>query len=319
VTLSVSQVEAVVGSTASDTITFAAATTSGTYATGVETITLSTGNDVFNMRLMQGDTGVTTSASIAGGMGDDVITLTLAENGTTITGGVVVTVNGGLGNDTITIADSIVSTTGESNTVYIVGGAGADTIQLGGHTAASSIDVVRFNLSNDLASGTALANADQVLGFGAGTGTDYIDLTGITLVNGASNALALQDTTGGTAGSTIDSFSGGRTLSGVAASFADLSSGSANQGAYVIFVSDGGTGSFTASGAIDRAVSLITGSIGTSGVTNGQKVIIVVQTSASSNALFLYQEATGGTGISSTELTLIGVVDGKTLGAGDFQ
>jgi hypothetical protein len=306
------------GSTGSDTVTFSAATTSGTYATGVETITLSSGDDVFDMRLVQGGTGVTTSGSITGGLGNDTITLTLAENGASTTGAIVVTVNGGLGNDTITIADTIVSTTGEANTVYIVGGVGADTIQLGGHTGSGSIDVVRWNLSNDLASGTTLANADQVTGFGAGTGSDYIDLTGLTLVNGASNALALQDTTGVTASSTLDSFSGARTSSGTAASFADLSSGSANQGAYIIFVTDGGTGSFTAAGAIDRAVSLITGSMGTSGVTNGQKVIIVVQTSANSNALFLYQEATGGTGISSTELTLIGVVDGILLTGPNF-
>jgi len=319
VTLSVSQVEIVNGSSGSDAVTFTAATTSGTYATGVETITLSSSDDVFEMRLIQAS-GATTSASIAGGLGNDTITLTLAENGTSLTGAVVVTVNGGLGNDTITISDAIVNTSGEIDTVYIVGGAGADTIQLGGHTGAGSIDVVRWNLSNDLASGVTLSNADQVTGFGAGTGSDYIDLTGITLVNGANNALALNDTTGANAGSTRDDFSGGRTLSGAAATFADLSAGSANQGAYVIFVTDGGTGSFTASGAIDRAVTLITGSMGTSGVTNGQKVVIVVQsTSGNSNALFLYQESTGGTGISSTELTLIGVVDGKTLVAGDFQ
>jgi len=292
---------------------------SGTTATGVETITLTSGADWLDYQLAMptGGTSVTTTGSVSGEDGADFIRITLNDNGGA-TGNVNIAIYGGAGNDTITVADNVTSLdSGETSTLYIIGGAGADTIQLGGHTLSTEIDVVRFNLASDLvAASTARTDADRIDNFASG---DQIDLAAFTLVSGSGAQLSLQASSGLAATTNKDDFSGSRTVSGNAASFANLTTGG-NENALVLFIQDGGTATFTTDAAVNAARDLIINNVGTasSGVGASQKIIIVVQsTTGNSNAMFLYQEA-GTNGIQAGELTLIGVVNGKTLAAGDL-
>jgi len=308
ITLTVANVEAVIGdSGAADTVIFSAASVSGMYAKNVESITLSTANDVFEAQYTAPTT--TVSNTISTGGGDDTFTLNYSGSSTGVE---TFTVFLGAGNDTYTMNDTVAVGT---STVFIVGGAGADTINIGtGHTGAAEIDVVRISLASDVASGTTLANADVINQFN--TGADVLDLTSFTLTsgNGTNYTLQTSSSNNGAVSGNDDFTTGNRTATGTAATFADLT-GTYGQ-ALTFIVTDGASGGFTTQAAIDAAVSKITGSMGTGGVFSGQKAIIIVQ-SGSSNAVFLYQEA-GGTGISASELTLIGVVNNGLLAAGNL-
>jgi len=307
ITLTVANVEAVIGDAgAADTVIFSGAAVSGMYAKNVESITLTTANDVFEAQYTAPTT--TVSNTISTGGGNDTFTLTYSG---TSTGVETFTVFLGAGNDTYTMAETVDVGT---STVFIVGGAGADTINLGtGHTGATEIDVVRISLASDVASGTTLANVDVINQFN--TASDQLDLTSFTLTSGNGTNYTLQTSSGVDATTNKDDFTtGNRTATGTAATFADLT-GTYGQ-ALTFIVTDGASGGFATQAAIDAAVSKITGNMGTGGVFSGQKAIIIVQ-SGSSNAVFLYQEA-GGTGISASELTLIGVVNNGLLAAGNL-
>jgi len=69
-------------------------------------------------------------------------------------------VAGSSANDTITLGGA------EEEGNFVQGGAGADAINLG--VIAASDDTLRVNLTNDLAAGTTLANADVVTNFNGG-------------------------------------------------------------------------------------------------------------------------------------------------------
>jgi hypothetical protein len=103
-----------------------------------------------------------------------------------------------------------------------------------------------------------------------------------------------------------------------ASTFADLSG--SNGSFNLLFVTDAVTGSFTDQASVDAAVTLITGTIGASGSTAvGTKLVIVLNDGTDNNsAVFLYTEA-GTAGIQSSELKLIGVVQGAgDLAASNF-
>jgi len=295
-------VETVTGVTAvSESVTIGSGSTATLAATNVNTITGSAGNDVIT------DTVTLTSAevvSVSLGDGNDTVTVSLDGNSVTST----VSVFGGNGNDTITMTDGV---TDSAYVHYLNGGAGADSITGG----ASGVDVLQISLANDLQSGTTFASADVIGGFE--TATDKIDLAASTLQSADGSTYVLR-TSSGTGLTNADSAGYSVSSSAAASTFADLTG--SNQSFNLLLVNDTVTGSFTDQTSIDAAVTLITGTIGASGSTAvGTKLVIAVNDGDSTNsALFLYTEA-GTTGIQSSELKLIGVVQGAgDLAASNF-
>jgi hypothetical protein len=294
-------VETATGVTAvSESVTIGSGNTATLAATNVNTITGSSGNDVIT------DTVTLTSAevvSVSLGDGNDTVTVSLGGNSLTST----VSIFGGNCNDTITMTDGV---TASGYAHYLNGGAGADTITGG----ATGVDVIQISLANDLQSGTTFASADVITGFA--TATDKIDLTAVTLQSADGSTYVLR-TSSGTGLTNADSAGFSVSSSAAASSFADLTG--ANQSFNMLLVDDTVTGSFTDQTSIDAAVTLITGTIGASGTPAvGTKLVIVLNDDSDNSAVFLYTEA-GTTGIQSSELKLIGVVQGAgNLAASNF-
>jgi len=295
-------VETATGVTAvSESVTIGSGNTATLAATDVNTITGSTGNDVIT------DTVTLTSAevvSVSLSDGNDTVTVSLDGNSLTST----VSIFGGNGNDTITMTDGV---TASGYVHYLNGGVGADTITGG----ATGVDVIQISLANDLQSGTTFASADVISGFA--TATDKIDLTAATLQSADGSTYVLR-TSSGTGLTNTDSGGYSVSSSAAASTFADLTG--SNQSFNLLLVNDTVTGSFTDQTSIDAAVTLITGTIGASGSTAvGTKLVLVLNDGDSNNsAVFLYTEA-GTTGIQSSELKLVGVVQGAgDLAASNF-
>jgi hypothetical protein len=277
--------------------------------TDVETIYGSTSADTFVDTITIAATGAgATEFNISAGSGADAITLTINGGATLVATTLSAYVYGGAGDDAITISNLNTTTaTGNKLYNYLVGGAGADTITLNG-TAASveyTVDTVRIDLSTDVASGVVKTNADTIVGLAS---TDKIDLIGVTMKAANGDSVALTTGNAGS-GDTITSASG-RYLSTGVSNLSDLTSGSDANAVVINVTNNATTGVLTGQAGIDLAVTYITSNIGTvaSGANNAQNVIFAIN-DGTNTALFSYTEA-GTTGIQSTELTLVAVLNG---------
>jgi Ca2+-binding RTX toxin-like protein len=239
------------GGAGNDTITFAAAVAAVTIDGGADsdTVTLTSGtnalSDIQNVESITGGTGNDTvtfttvavsGVSMSGGGGSDVINLSNvgANTFTYTTGGSTTTINGSAQNDTITVSgsgttriiagggtDKLTGGSGSNTYVFgggdlvaadtIVGGAGADTVEITAAgavtmTNVSSVETVAFLNANAGSTVTLSAGVttitgddanDQVLTLGAaqttalavslGTKTGGGDADTLTLATGADN------------------------------------------------------------------------------------------------------------------------------------
>ena len=293
----------------------------GTYiTTSVETLTVSSG------------TSVNLSANILLATGNSTYTQNLAaantasftfQSGATTGGFAVLTVNANTGAQTITMS-SLANFAGETANALIVAGGGYDTITLstaGATTGVGEInETVQINLAN-VASSTNTANSFVITNFGLSTGADTINLTGATLRNGAGASIILNTNTISSSGlGNTNTFTlGSSYITGSSSILANLSSSTTNTGViFQLIGTNASTSGFTTQAGINEAVTYITGNIGTSGTVSNQNAIIVVNDSSSNNALFQFTENGTASGISSSELKLIGVTTG-TLTASSFS
>ena len=310
--------------TSVNTVNFTAA--SKTTLTNVESIVGSSGNDTLTSTIGAGYTlNAGQTYNLAGGAGDDVLTFSSVTTSASVTIASAFTfyANAGDGADTITMG--IWAGTSSTATQYNIvnGGAGADTVTFaiaptGGVSGAETTvtNLLRENLTNFTVGDVSLTSADQVLsGFtAANVGsagetivTSRINLTGATFVT-AANTNVSTTVDNGTGGTNYTAY----TTVSVATAMANFQD-SANIGS-VIFVATNNitTSSFTAQAGITAAVTYITGTIGTSGNAVNQNAMIAVN-DGTNTALFNYVEgATLDAGIQAGELTLVGVVQGKT-------
>ncbi|HTI79927.1 MAG TPA: hypothetical protein VL614_05695, partial [Acetobacteraceae bacterium] len=152
-----------IGGTAADTITLAAAASSASIDLGAGSDTLALGN--FNVAAT-----VANIETITGGTGNDSITL----SGPLTTA---MSVDLGAGSSKLTLANA--SNTGAvSNVQTLVGGTGTDNVTLGTSIINGSVDLAAGSDTLQLANNTnrvSIANTETVLG---GTGNDVIVLTG---------------------------------------------------------------------------------------------------------------------------------------------
>ena len=310
-TLTLANVETVTGSSSLvDTVTFSSAATAT--LSNVDYVYGSAGAD----RLLDSVTVIATAPLlVSGGDGDDTINLAMTAGVTSSAITISASVYGGAGSDVINVSDVAGAMSAASTAyVYEIGGAGADTISLhqgtvGGVAVVAGAnwtvhDVVRVNLSSDLASGTTLSLADTITGF---TASDILDLTGVTLTSAANSNVSLI-----AYGTTGDNFATQSLFTSTTATLlADLTTGGNENAVYINATDVVTTGSFTNQTGIDAAVTFITTNIGKNGTAVGEKAIIAVE-DGTNTALFYYVE-TGTTGIQPGELTLVGVLVGQTI------
>jgi hypothetical protein len=315
---SLSVISNTTGASAADTVTI---TGSGRYfATGVNTINVNAASAILN------DTIWVTNGAGANTAGDTVIStvnlgatntaaFTILDAAVATSGIALVTINANTSGDTISITNTSPNVTSD---VLINATNSPSTITFA--TAFTGAEIVSVN-ANTQASGTTLANVFQTSNWST-TGTDTINVNGVTLRNGAGGTQTLlANYLAGTGVSATNTISAGSFISGSSTSLANLTAG-ANQSGLVFQVGTTGT-AFTTQTGISAAVSYITNNIGTAtnGVGANESAIIAVADGAGHSALFLFATAVASnhTGISATELKLLGVVGTNTLSATNFS
>jgi hypothetical protein len=205
-------------------------------------------------------------------------------------------------------------------------GNGGNTIRFA--TANTGVETLTVNVGNSFISqgSTVLANAFQVNSF---TSNDPINifgasnngLNGLVNANGA-NLILTQNfvTAGSTTGVAGTNNLTGNFVSGANTLLTNLSSAGTNAAAYVFetALTGANTANVTTQAGINSAVNWIVGNVGTGGVgTQENAVLAIIDGSAGAGAgntaLFLYTNTTGQTsGITSTQLKLIGVLSGQS-------
>ena len=283
-----------------------------TQVSGVEKLNLTAGAGSYTLGAQAQEGGITTvttgadadavtSVTINAGAYTSAITITAAA------GSGAYSMFGGAGNDTLNLG-------GGSAADFVQGGAGADTVTL---SAGASADTLRINLSSELASGTTVASADTYNNFVVNT--DQIELVGGTLASGGGGQVVLS--------TTLDDLQQAGDVY-VASTLAELATFNAGgvATAYVVLLDDnatfgangftGGTSAATAQGAVNAAVTYLTGN-GIAGTTSANTNVILgvevdTDNDGASNgvALFQYQEGALDAGIQGSELTLIGIFNG---------
>jgi hypothetical protein len=250
-------------------------------------------------------------------------------NASAYTGGAGVDVTGSSSANIIvgTSAGDVINAGGGSDTV--TGGAGADNITLTESTSAA--DIVRIDprltsASGEVLTGRTVAGADIITGFVSGT--DKIDIGGITLRDNTNTAAAVVTALGTTddLGGTTAGFFQAITL----ANSGDLTTNAAT--ARVIEITTAISGNFTLQSGIDAALAStkLTGGVGGFGVTasganagNNMLVIVYDDQTTANAALFTYTVNGTGTGTDpvAADFQLVGVLTGVGTGAlqaGDF-
>jgi Domain of unknown function (DUF4214) len=243
---------------------------------------------------------------------NDTASFTLANVTAATTGGsALLTVNAAAG-DTITINNSALLAGQTGDILIATSGSGYNSITLGG----TSSDVIQTNLAN-VPAGAATGNSFVVSNFGA-AGGDIVDLSGGTLKSALGVSTVLKTAYLDAAGiENLDTFTLNTTfVTGNSTTLANLTSAPNQQGVIFEFGMGSTTADFTTAAGISTAVSYITGNIGTT-TTGSQAAVMAVSDGNSHQALFMFTD-NGTSGITSSELKLIGVVSGSVLGASNF-
>ncbi|MBK6592269.1 MAG: hypothetical protein IPG23_05750 [Burkholderiales bacterium] len=268
-----------------------------TKITSVENIVIATSNSAHSV--------VLGTAAVAAGVVSVVNTatntsaVTIDLTGMTGSAGVNVATNAGA--DTILGSfgnDTIVSGAGVD---VVTGGAGGDKITITAGTGST----VRININADVATGATLASVDQVTGVTAGT--DFIDLSGTTLMStgGSIKALTLgNDSLNWLAATTATPFSNLALLANQSVQVFSLNTVDTVVGTTGLVAN-----TLLNQAGIDEAVAYITGNIGTSGSVQNTNVFITV-TDGTNTGIFQYQEGAVDAGIQAAELTLVGTLVG---------
>jgi hypothetical protein len=302
-----------------------AITNLGTFGlTAVDTVTFGSAVDV-NVDVVINTTaglGVTYNYDLTGSSTADFF---LNGVGVGTGGSIALTVDSGVGS-TITIADTDWLASASTANVAIDTNGALSTIALSASDNAR--EHVEANLSL-VANSTNTAGAFAVTGFGGDA--DTINLYGQNLTNAvgqstyqyqnAASVNGFTNTNTFTLGTTF--VTGTSTL--VTGSLADLTT-AGNAAGLIFYVSDSSstlTTSFATQAGINTAVSYITSRIGTAGTSATQSAVIAITENndgggIDSTALFLFT-SDGTAGIVSSELKLVGVVNGALSSASNFS
>jgi hypothetical protein len=301
------------------------------HTTGTGSLNVTTADDAGNAISIS--TNNTSALTVTAAAATDTVTI----NATALTTGTILA-NAGASNITVTNLTAtgsvnLAAVTGISNVSGTTGnqtvtvGTGADIVNLG--VGADSItlsadgvaDVMRINVSTDLAAGYTLANADRIVGFN--TGFDLIDVAVTTALSTAAGANNLRS-----AGATPANVATTSTLTNAnanddiaAGQFRSESLGTTalnNLGFNGVSVLEGTnaiTANFTTQAGITQAVDAITTAYTANAVTDTVMLFIVYDNQTSNNAaIFLYDEDAADGGVDVAELTLVGVIEGVGLG-----